>query len=137
MQSGWNGLRVVSHILLSIQRCTMYTWFSAESGPMRGDCLLFSGCETTDDTCTGCFTGKGRKVFCTVSMMAIRATRLWLQERVYRYVQEVSIVLVYWAPVYRHIWHRRVHIHVYRLMRSTTLHFQTSVSGKKADRRPT
>ena len=29
---------------------------------------------------------------------------------------EVSIVLVYWAPVCRHIWHRLVHIHMYRLM---------------------
>ena len=35
--------------------------------------------------------------------------------------QEVSIVLVYWVSVYRHIWHRLVHIHMYRLMLSTTL----------------
>ena len=33
-----------------------------------------------------------------------------------------SIVLVYWAPVCRHIWHR-LHIHMYRLMHSSTLHY--------------
>ena len=33
---------------------------------------------------------------------------------------EVSIVLVYWSPVCRHIWHR--HIHMYRLMHRSTLH---------------
>ena len=37
--------------------------------------------------------------------------------------QEVRIVLVYWASVYRHIWHRLVYIHMYRLMHSTTLQY--------------
>ena len=36
--------------------------------------------------------------------------------------QGVSIVLVYWAPVYRHIWHRLLHIQVCRQIHSTTLH---------------
>ena len=36
-------------------------------------------------------------------------------------LQEVSTVLVYGAPVYRHIWHRLLHIHVCRLMHGTTL----------------
>ena len=35
---------------------------------------------------------------------------------------EVSIVLLYWASVHRHIWHRLVHINMCRLMHSTTLH---------------
>ena len=41
---------------------------------------------------------------------------------------EVSIVLVYWAPVYRHIWYRLVHIHMYGLMHSTTLHNYTVIT---------
>ena len=47
---------------------------------------------------------------------------------------EVSIVLVYWALVCRHIWHRLVHIHMYRLMHSTTLQVQAKVViGKGSD----
>ena len=33
--------------------------------------------------------------------------------------QEVSIVLVYWISVYRHIWHRLLQIHICRLIHST------------------
>ena len=48
-------------------------------------------------------------------------------------MQEVSIVLVYWESVYRHIWNRLVHIHMYRLMHNTTnstlvIHLNCSVS---------
>ena len=44
-------------------------------------------------------------------------THVWI----HCHTQEVSRVLVDWAPVYRHLWHRLVHIHMYRLMQSTTL----------------
>ena len=39
-------------------------------------------------------------------------------------MQEVSMVPVYWAPVYRRIWHRLVHMHACRLIHGTILHNQ-------------
>ena len=39
------------------------------------------------------------------------------------------MILVYWAPVYRHIWHGLLHVHVCRLIHSTTLQGEIKACG--------